>query len=419
MSRSGGSQKDLRSNVPKILDTASLPNALAWVTGQKRRHSYTSEAAEKRGKQDISENNLENSPLLQLPAELRIRIFEYALTGNTLHIEQLPWGHVDKYEKKDLVFGQGLWNEICHYPDEERDCYSSFLAASMLDATKPFGMSQDGRDIGTGYHVESWSARHSTCSQEPQLFQFNANFERWQSRQQLSLSPLRLCRLIFRECCRLPYLGNTFLFRNPSTFQSFCSSIRPESVQALQKISLPVAVGSAPFSPARSRAWASTIWGYGLAGHFTNLKELRITLELYFPRDIMDNRKPTYLDCKEEVGLSGDGLTDRYTNWLEQLARLRPGPKSRKESSPISNKSTCVPSISLQAQLVRFEVMVCDDPLSMWGPVGQIQYCRDNRIRDISIWLSEREAKCLTVEQKQRLAKEIEERLEGDLKINV
>ncbi|TID24428.1 Canalicular multispecific organic anion transporter 1 [Venturia nashicola] len=283
----------------------------------------------------------------------------------------------------------------------------------MLATGTPFKPSRNRRDVGTGYHIDSWSARHYHCSQEPQLFQFNSNFDFWRSRDRLSLSPIRTCRLIYRECRRLPYAGNTFLFRNPSTFQAFSSSVRPEGVRAIQEISLPVAVGSAPFSPARSRAWASTIWDYGLTGQFTNLKELRVTLELYFPRDILfiGNRKPNYRDCKEEVGISGNGNSEQYTNWLDQLARL--GPDSRNDVEPrrASSSPSPITPTSLRAQPVKFEVMVCDDPLSMWGPIGQIQYCRDNRIRDVSIWMSEREVKCLTVEQKQKLAKEIEERM--------
>lgn len=367
-----------------------------------------------------SQNNLQASPLLQLPAELRVRIFEYVLTGNVVHVEQLPCGHVDKYEKKDVIFGQGLWNEICHSPDVEHGSYISFVNASILASDTPFGRLKDGRDIGTGYHIESWSARHSTCSQEPQLFQFNATFERWVSRNRLQLSSLRTCKLLYHECHRLPYTGNAFLFRTPSTFQAFYSNINIDSVQAIQYLSLPVAVGSAPFSPARSRAWSSVLWDYNLAYQFTNLKELRVTLELYFPRDIMGDRKPTYLDCKEEVGIFGHGLADQLTNWLEQFSRLRPLLKH----GDASNHVTVLPhsqlhnqslhpraKSSLQSNSVTFKVMVCDDPLSMWGPVGQIQYCRDRRIRNVDEWMSEREAKCLTVEQKQKLAKEIEGRL--------
>lgn len=125
----------------------------------------------------------------------------------------------------------------------------------------------------------------------------------------------------------------------------------------------------------------------------------------------MDGRKPTYLDCKEEVGVYRDGLADQYTNWLEQLSRLGSGSRNGMETSQVSDPPKSISSTPQQAQPVRIEVMVCDDPLSMWGPIGQIQYCRDNRIRDISIWRDEREVKCLTVEQKQKLAKEIERRM--------
>jgi hypothetical protein len=257
----------------------------------------------------------------------------------------------------------------------------------------PFGMTKDGEDVGQGYHVGSWTYRHRNCGVEPELHRFNIALEEWKNRECLSLSCLRTCKIIYKEMRTIPYSENTFMFRSPTTFQGFASSIRPEQLRTIQHISLPVAVGSAPFSEGRAKLWASIIWDYHLTNRLRKLRFLDITMELYFPRDAFQERaqytKPRLRDCIEDINVSDTKEINQATDWVKQLARL-----SRQAPS--------------------FRVVVCDDPLSMWGIVGSKTAIRDWRVRDVRVWMEERNLKCLTVEQKQSLAKELEGRLAAE-----
>lgn len=341
-----------------------------------------------------TEENISESPLLQLPAEIRRLIFERALGGHHVHIEQLPVGTANRYEKKDIKFGQGLWNEICHDPHGEFEAYGKFRDLKMGDEAQrtPFSKTKDGEDSGQGYHVNSWTYRHRDCGREPELHRFNVALEEWKARTSLSLASLRICKVIYKEMRTVPYSENTFLFRNPLTYQAFAALLRREQLQALQHISIPVAVGSAPFSEGRAKLWTAVIFDYKLSDRIRKLKFLDITMELYFPRDAFVNRqnlKPKIEDCIEDVNVSNTKELNQSTTWIKQLAKL----------------SRATPN---------FRVMVADDPLSMWGLVGSKTAIRDWRIRDLRVWVRERNLKCLTIEQKQALAKEFEDRLDAE-----
>jgi hypothetical protein len=342
-----------------------------------------------------TEGNVSDSLLLRLPAEVRKLIFEYALGGQHVHVEQLHVGTANRYEKKDIRFGQGLWNELCYASDGEAGAYVKFRNAQMgqdAEAT-PFGKTKDGEDVGQGYHVDSWSARHLQCGHAPDLNRFHVTLEEWKQRPCLSLSSLRTCKIIFKEMRTLPYSGNVFCFRNPFAFQAFAATVRKEQLHAVLHLNLLIAVGSAPFSGGRATLWASILWNYQVTRCIRNIVTFDITVELYFPRDEFSARprskKPLLDDCVPEVNVSSPEEVNLSTNWIKQFARL----------------SKKVP---------RFRVVVCDDPLSMWGQYDFRTAMRDWRIRDVRVWMRERNQKCLTVEQKQILAKELEDGLLAD-----
>ena len=295
-----------------------------------------------------TEENVSESPLLRLPAEIRRLIFEHALGGQHIHVEQLHLGNVDRYEKKDIRFGQGLWNEICHNDQAELSAYRRFRDAEMGKNAEetPFEKTNDGEDVGQGYHVDSWTYRHRGCGREPELHRFNVALEAWKQRTSLSVSCLRTCKIIHKEMRTLAYSENVFLFRSPTTFQTFAAAIRSEQLGAIQHISLPIAVGSAPFSEGRAKLWTSIIWDYHLANRIRKLKIFDITMELYFPRDAFQSQphymKPRLEDCIEDINVSNTKEINQSTDWVKQVARL-------------------------SRQVPGFRVVVCDDPLSMWG----------------------------------------------------
>ncbi|KIW06413.1 uncharacterized protein PV09_02864 [Verruconis gallopava] len=376
-----------------------------FASGKLKRRRVHDEDEKHNAKRKLTEYNVTSSPLLRIPAEIRRMIFAHVLGGHYVHVEQLHLGNVDRYEKKDIYFGQGLWNEICHEPDLEATAYKSFRDAKMGSdaAPTPYGKTKDGEDLAQGYHVDSWTYRHRECGKEPELHRFNIALEEWKARKSLSLGCLRTCRLVHKEMRTLPYSENTFLFRNPTTFQTFVSSIRAEQLRALQRLSLPIAVGSAPFSEGRNKLWTSILWNSHLANRMQKLRHVDITVELYFPRDAFQDRnqqvqaqpsysKPRIEDCIDSINVSGTHAMNTSTDWTKQFARLSPG-------------------------IPNFRIVVCDDPLSMWGIVGRVTAIRDWRIRDERIWMGERNQKCLTVEQKQALGQELEERLRAEAKL--
>jgi len=329
---------------------------------------------------------------LRVPPEIRRLIFAHVLAGYHVHVEQLHLGNIVRYEKKDMDFGQGLWNEICQDPSAEATAYEHFVQAEMGEdaPSTPFEDSKNGTDVGKGYHTDSWTFRHDDCGHEPKLYRFNKELEEWKQRPRISLSSLRSCKLIYKEMRFLPYSDNKFLFRSPPAFQAFAGSCRPEQFRAIQHISLPIAIGSAPYSESRSRLWTSILWDYNLTSRIRKLKHLDLTIELYFPRDEFSNRihqpKPGVDDCVDYLHLADPNGTNVSIDWVKEFSHL-----SREISA--------------------FRLVVCDDPLSMWGVKGRPDAMRDWRIRDPQQWVDERNTKCLTIEQKQKLAEELEERL--------
>lgn len=327
-------------------------------------------------------------------------IFEHVFTGHYVHVEQIFLGNIDRYEKKDLDFGKGLWNEICQDPGGEATAYNRFQKAEMGEDAPPtpFEDASKGTDVGKGYHIDSWTFRHRLCGREPRPHRFNLDMEQWNRRPRISLSSLRTCKVIYKEMRLLPYSNNKLLFRSPGAFQALAATCRPEQFRAIQHISLPVAMGSAPYSAGRSRLWTSIIWDYNLTGRLRRLKYLDLTIELYFPRDLFSDRpqqrKPGLDDCIDEIRLSGKNRVNAATGWMEQFSHLSRHTKA-------------------------FRVVVCDDPESSWGVLGKPVAMKDWRMRSDVPWIRERNIKCLTIEQKQALASGFEERLVAQSKISL
>lgn len=115
-----------------------------------------------------SRENAENSPLLRLPAEIRIKIFEYVLGGNTIHIESLSQTACVALRKHDIWIGLGLYNGLCQASESEEEMYERFQDPSQDNKNQtPFYVSKRGQDLGHNYYVEPWSTRHSRCGEEP------------------------------------------------------------------------------------------------------------------------------------------------------------------------------------------------------------------------------------------------------------
>ena len=334
-----------------------------------------------------SRENALNSPLLRLPAELRIKIFEYVLGGNAIHIEQLSQTTQHALRKHDIRVGLGLYNGLCQAPKIEEQVYACFRDASQDNKAKtPFFISKSDQDLGHNYYVEPWSTRHGGCAQEPNARRIRLELDAWLARPRLSCASLLICRQVYKEARCIPYAKNTFCFRSASCFQTFVLSIRPDQIRAIQHLNLLVEVGTAPFSNARARSWVHTLRLHSIVRWLGSLKSLELNVEAYM-NTLYPHlpKKPTF-EQFYEVLLSPDGSP---TSWMAQLSTL------------CRNKDCKV------------RVVVADDPFSAWGPEGKVQYCRDFRFSD-SEWSLRRGLGCLTIVEKREFAENIEKLLRAD-----
>jgi len=332
--------------------------------------------------------NAENSPLLRLPPELRIRIFEYVLGGHTIHVEQFSQTAAAALRKYDVRVGLGLYNGLCQSTESEEEAYKRFQDLSQ-DSSKvhtPFFVPKNGQDLGRNYYVEPWSTRHSECGREPNPRRVRIELESWLQRPRFSSAALRTCRQIYAETRSMPYALNTFCFRDAGSFQAFALSLRPGQTRAIQHLNLLVGVGTAPFSNARARSWVHALRLHSIVRWLGSLKSLELSVEAYInTADPHIPRKPKF-EQFYEILQSPDGTP---TSWMAQLSSL-------------CRSKNCV-----------VKVVVADDPSSAWGAEGKALYCRDYRFND-SEWCFRRAIGCLTIAEKKEFATKIEDLLRVD-----
>ena len=334
-----------------------------------------------------SRENALNSPLLRLPPELRIKIFEYVLGGNVIHIEQLSNSNRQAFRKRNMHVGSGLYNELCQASETEEEVYARFHDTSQDNKAKtPFYKSKSSQDLGHNYYVEPWSTRHSECGREPNPRRIHLELDAWLARPRLSCAALLVCRQIYNEACCIPYAKNTFCFGSASCFEWFALSLGPDQTHAIRHLNLLVGVGTAPFSDAKAKSWVHALRLHSIVHCLGSLKSLELGVEAYInTSDPHLPRKPTF-EQFYEVLLSHDGSP---TSWMAQLSTL-------------CRNRDC-----------KVRVVVADDPFSAWGPDGKKQYCWDYKFTD-SEWSLMRGLGCLTIVEKRKFADNIEKLLRAD-----
>ena len=245
-----------------------------------------------------TEMNQQQCPLLRLPLEVRLQIFEYVLGGNRIHVEKLDEVTRRRMERDGFETGNELWNELCmskqsdwaacdhfHNPDNDNDEAKQFLYGDNY-----FG-------YGDGFYVEAHSSRHFRCGENPRPNQYRVDFSRWRARSSFTCTPLRICKQLYRETRLIPYSHNTFCFKSARTFQFWCMSVARDQLRAIRSMSIRVSIGSSPYSDARSRDWAAALWFGDVAKAIGSLKQLYIGVEMYInPEDQAMTTKPTVDD---------------------------------------------------------------------------------------------------------------------------
>lgn len=323
--------------------------------------------------------------LLQLPAELRLKIFSHALGGNLLHIQRLSPFAQSLLQKKGLYAGgcNGFYNEICSLDQAEDDAHHHFWDHKSDKKRKtPFYNSKTQQDLGHDYYAEAWSTRHLSCTTEPASTRAD-ELDAWTQAERLDLALLRVCKQVYREARMLPYSTNTFAFNSAQSFQEFALVRKPHELKAMNHLNLVISIGTAPFSEARSRDWVYALHFCNTGRLIKSLKSLDLCIELY-DISILDTRadykKMEFRQLIEEVQAPFPLLTK--TSWIEQFAEL-------------CRQSSC-----------KVRLTIADDALSSWGIIGKRLYCRDMRIRDEE-WVARRARMCLTLKEKREFAQRL------------
>jgi hypothetical protein len=312
-----------------------------------------------------------------------------------VHIEQLSPDTRLVLERREINTGSGLYNELCNADETEEEAYQHFMTESLeteCDSNKtdikgkqrtPFFNPATNCDVGVGYYTPSWTTRHSVCAREPNPRRIRLELEAWLNRPTLLLSLLLASRQIHHEARLLPYRKNIFAFGSARAFQVFALSRKRSQLRALQHLNITVCIGTAPFSEARARDWVQALAWRSISSQISSLRTLHLSVETYSTSSDLSLSptslsKPSFDDFYQELV----GPDQRLRTWMKELAAICRTPECR------------------------VTVMVADDPLSPWGPIGKSLYCSDTKIREDE-WMRRRRRACLTEAEKREFGAEI------------
>ncbi|KAF7196189.1 hypothetical protein HII31_02590 [Pseudocercospora fuligena] len=223
----------------------------------------------------VSEVNASSSPLLRLPPELRIQIFEHVLANKLIHVGLRPcqpnedggityssiaYDFVDRYKpmyavcKSVGVHWDQAYAESCSPPDvldhsytaEHLACHSIMNDLRWQDY---MGRPVFNCDCALRPCFHFFSHRRSLIEQygEPP-----EGVHRMHADTKLDLSLLLVCRQIYKDAALLPFSGNTFGFMVPLDLNVFLEEVlQSHQRNAIQRIQAFFGAMSKPTLPGR------------------------------------------------------------------------------------------------------------------------------------------------------------------------
>lgn len=183
-------------------------------------------------------------PFLELPPEIRNRIYEYALGGHNLHMFALDyfWSRPDwnvtrynytnsQYQTQDSFFFQYC---ICKCPGSDADQYEK--SATPDEDVFAYNKSRYGSDKPRkSYDTIYYLKRHAACLRINQWFYRKTPFRERPTR--LNMALLRTCKQVYNEACLVPYYENTFSFSSGKDLDVFVNAVlQPKQREALQHV---------------------------------------------------------------------------------------------------------------------------------------------------------------------------------------
>ncbi|KAL2048681.1 hypothetical protein N7G274_000593 [Stereocaulon virgatum] len=186
-------------------------------------------------KQSTIQHSVLPSPLMCLPAELRIQIWEEVLGGRAFHVQPDIYQTLAE-ERRDPK----IWFSLCRSRISHEKTQEDFDERNGMLVALPFEKS-----------------RRSAYSKVPRQKEINCSL-------------LRTCRRIYLEAKHLTWCNNTFVFTDWVPLGRFPQAIGPVSTALVTKIQLDIFANSA----LEEHYWDLKI--RLMAREMTNLKELHI-----------------------------------------------------------------------------------------------------------------------------------------------
>lgn len=153
--------------------------------------------------------NSEASPLLRFPPEIRNRIYEYVLGGNTVHMIMTPERQIEPSR---------LTHRLCKLGDKDQAEYPRCSLVSKMDRIV-------WPNTGTAYHQRHIAPGCHLTTDQPRGYGFR-----------LSLSLLKSCRQIHKEAALLPFIHNTFTCTGDQGLEVFIDKLFPVQRRALHRL---------------------------------------------------------------------------------------------------------------------------------------------------------------------------------------
>ncbi|KXT00784.1 hypothetical protein AC578_2955 [Pseudocercospora eumusae] len=229
---------------------------------------------------------------LDLPGELRNKIYALALGGQEIHINVKP---VHDKERTALIlaarlpkaqrYGRTLYQRFRLVPPENRTrCDWIRFRRTVCDCSHNFAteyehikLVEGGEQKTTKKPFTTYSAEHASCMERFQgRNQDHYREMRRHRNSRLSLNLLATCRKVYEEAAFVPFACNTFSFDSVQDFQDFV-------VLALDERQVSLLTTVHIFDGLKFHDYDTPLWNQlkqETLDLVTALKELRLTIEL-------------------------------------------------------------------------------------------------------------------------------------------
>ncbi|KAF7191420.1 hypothetical protein HII31_07443 [Pseudocercospora fuligena] len=196
----------------------------------------------------------DNCPFLELPAEVRNRIYEHALGGHNLHMfswnmsqkerDRDPWWQTGTFFKplmqydwrqhREVLVHEQHWLQyaLCQCPDSDEETYHM---STDIPGEKDGQTKLEMKPVQ--FALQAYADRHRNCFELDILKFRTVGMRKLRTTPRLAMGLLRTCKQVYDEAALVPYYDNTFTFARGADLDFFVNFVLSEKqCAALQSI---------------------------------------------------------------------------------------------------------------------------------------------------------------------------------------